>query len=296
MKVVRASCLGFCFGVKRAVDSVEALLANKSGESSNSSVYIFGELIHNNEVLDDFKARGVEQLAEGDIERVDEGSAVVIRAHGVTQNVMTALKEKGASVVDSTCPKVKLSQRLAKETSDSGGAVFLAGDANHGEVLGIASYAENAFVLLDSVEAAREWVASHSDDLITKRNAVFLSQTTFSTEAAEAIYFTLKSAIPSLKKYDTICHATRERQDALIALSEAVDGILVIGGAQSANTRRLYDSALRLVKTCALIENYRSIPEEFFALETVGITAGASTPDHLITEVEEELIRRSKSR
>ena len=301
MEVNLASVLGYCMGVRRAVETAEKALLNNPGKK----VYSLGPLIHNSSVLKNLSDKGLSILEENQIDDVEEGAFVIIRAHGVSPKVYDFLEKKNCTVIDATCPRVVGSQRNVRKYSREGYDVFLAGDKNHGEVLGIQGFAEGPFFLLqDESEVGKVCgqkagsEESRTEGRNERRNegrnegrkAVLLSQTTFSPSKFEAIADSLKEKYPdSLKVMNTICPATKERQDALIQLCEKVDAVIVVGGKASANTKRLLQTAQKYCPHCVLIETALEIPEEFFSFEKVGVTAGASTPDEDIKAVCETL-------
>lgn len=280
MKVILADVLGYCFGVRRAVDTALLTLEKNAG----CPVYSLGPLIHNQSALEMLGQKGLDVLNENEIDGIEPESCVIIRAHGVPPETLSELEEKGCQVVNATCPKVVASQKNAARYASMGYTVILAGDRNHGEVVGIAGYAGKKFILVENCAEA-EKVPSFPDD----ENAVLLSQTTFSREEFNGIAGILSGKIKNLKVMDTICSATKERQDALERLCPNADGILVVGGKNSANTKRLLQIAENNCAAAALIETAEEIPEAFFKLEKVGITAGASTPDFVIQGVVKKL-------
>lgn len=282
MEVIRAEVLGYCMGVKRAVETAgDALTQNK-----DKKVYTLGPLIHNPTALDALAKRGLGVLAENDAEKAETGSVVIIRAHGVPPSVTGQLTARGCRVVDATCTRVTASQKIAAQYAGKGAVVILAGDRNHGEVTGIAGYAGPRFVLVRNRDDAS------SLDLKDSEPAVLLSQTTFSPAEFAAIAAVLRNKCPSIHVVNTICPATKERQEALQKLCPQVDGVLVIGGRNSANTKRLLLTAQKLCAHADLIETAEEIPEKYFAMKKVGITAGASTPGEVIDEVEKRLLER----
>lgn len=283
-------------GVRRAVETAEKALLNNPGKK----VYSLGPLIHNSSVLKNLSDKGLSILEENQIDDVEEGAFVIIRAHGVSPKVYDFLEKKNCTVIDATCPRVVGSQRNVRKYSREGYDVFLAGDKNHGEVLGIQGFAEGPFFLLQDESEVEEICgqkAGSEEGRTEGRKAVLLSQTTFSPSKFEAIADSLKEKYPdSLKVMNTICPATKERQDALIQLCEKVDAVIVVGGKASANTKRLLQTAQKYCPHCVLIETALEIPEEFFSFEKVGVTAGASTPDEDIKAVCETLAsKRTRS-
>ena len=282
MKIIRASVLGFCFGVRRAVELAEKALA----ENPDKTVYSLGPLIHNENALRALEEKGLHILEEADIAGLEEGSVVIIRAHGVAPSVTDALEAKNCKIIDATCPRVKASQKMVERYSSENDYVVLTGDRNHGEVIGIAGYAGENFSQLQDFAEAQSFAISDSD----KKNVILLSQTTYSPKEFEKIESLFRSKFRNLAVMNTICPATNERQQALLELCSQVDGVLVIGGKTSANTKRLYQTAAANCKLAAHIQSAADIPNEFYNLKTIGITAGASTPDEIIEEVENGLL------
>lgn len=276
MKIIRASVLGFCFGVRRAVETAEKAIEENS--CSGESIYTLGPLVHNPIVMDSLKNRGVEVIDESCFDRLNSSSVVIIRAHGTTPVVIEKLESHNVKVLDATCPKVHLSQKRAKEWSEKGYRIVIAGDRNHGEVLSISSYSNNNYVVIENLQEAIELVPS-------ERN-VLIAQTTFSPNEFEKIKKVMMEKDPEVQVFNSICSATMERQEALVDLKGKSDGIIVIGGRNSANTKRLYETACSICGKVALIEDVSEIPSEFLEMETVALTAGASTPDSVIDNAE----------
>lgn len=295
MKVVRAKILGFCAGVRRAVVAAEKALDENKGQ-----VYTLGPLIHNPVALNKLAERNLKILVESKIPLLNSQDTVIIRAHGVPPETEEAIREKGVNVVNATCPLVTKSQKTAAEYASKGYVIFFAGDKNHGEVIGIEGYAREGakatgkplhFLLIKDVEELKHSIRELSSQKILSSDSkiVLLSQTTFSIKMFDNLQAELKSSFPNAEVISSICPATHERQDSLVELCEKVDGIIVIGGKNSANTNRLFATAQKLCKKAVLIETPEEIPSEFFELEIVGITAGASTPDDTIDAVEARL-------
>lgn len=276
MKIILADVLGYCMGVRRAVEIAADSLKN----CGSKKVYSFGPLIHNRIALENLAKKGLSVLKDEEISSVEKGSLVVIRAHGVPPAIMEKLSDSGCQILNATCPKVMASQKNAEKYAKLGYTVILAGDSNHGEVAGISGYAGKKFVLVQNKDEAEKM-----SPLLDDEKAVLLCQTTFSKEEFSQIVEKLSKKIKNLKVLDTICSATKERQDALKRICPDVDGILVVGGKNSANTKRLLQIAEENCGKAALIETAEEIPEDFFELDSVGITAGASTPNSVIERV-----------
>ena len=278
MTVIRADVLGFCFGVRRAVDWAEKALAENSGKK----VYSLGPLIHNESALKALGDKGLQIVDGEDFSIIPDGAVVIIRAHGVPPAVVEELEAKGCKIIDATCPRVKASQKMVERYSSDNDYVVLAGDKNHGEVIAIAGYAGKNFSQIQNFEEAKALKIPEADS----KNVILLGQTTYSPVEFAKITELFKGEFRNLDVMNTICPATNERQNALIELCSKVDGVLVIGGKMSANTKRLYQTAAEHCKLTAHIQTAADIPEVFFNLNSVGITAGASTPDSIIKEVE----------
>lgn len=285
MTVILADVLGYCMGVRRAVESAIASI------DKANDVYTLGPLIHNKTALNSLEKKGLKVLNENKAEDAKIGSTVIIRAHGVPPSVNEILKKRECTIINATCPRVTASQKNAARYASMNYTVILAGDSNHGEVIGIAGYAGNKFYLVQDSEDAKKLLPPEDAD----ENAILLSQTTFSPQEFEKIAEIIKEKYKNLKVMNTICPATKERQDSLLRLCPLVEGILVVGGKNSANTKRLLQTAKENCSKAALIETSDEIPEDFFKLQIVGITAGASTPDSEIEEVKNALTSHDKS-
>lgn len=300
MKIIRAKILGFCAGVRRAVLAADKAL----GENTTGRVYTLGPLIHNPVALKKLEERNLKILNENQISQLHFDDTVIIRAHGVTPEIEEALENKKINVINATCPLVTKSQKTCAEFAKEGYIIFFAGDKNHGEVVGIEGYAKKAalqankdlhFILIKDENELEKSITElkQTERLTSDSKIVLLSQTTFSIKMFESLQKKLKEYFPAARIVSSICPATHERQNALKELSSHVEGIIVIGGKNSANTNRLFKTASLLCSKSVLIENPDEIPEEFYKLNTVGITAGASTPDDTIAAVEERLMSLS---
>ena len=293
MNVIRAKVLGFCFGVRRAVELAEQALEVSGslsfacpelveGKGSVQKVYSLGPLIHNESALADLQSRGLCTVEEKDLQTIPDGATVIIRAHGVSPKVTDALEAKNCKIIDATCPRVKASQKMVERYTNQNDYVIISGDKNHGEMIGIAGFAGRNFIQIQNEEEARSVDIPGSD----KINVIFMSQTTYSPKEFEKIESIFRTKFKNLAVMNTICPATNERQEALLELCKQVEGVLVIGGKTSANTKRLYQTAKENCPHAAHIQSAQDIPQEFYSLKTIGITAGASTPDSIIRDVE----------
>lgn len=290
MKIVKAAVMGRCMGVKRAMDMAfeAANLATPAGMGTRR-VWTLGPLIHNPQAIADLARQGVETLHDDELDRVRAQDLVIIRAHGASPQLVGRLKALGADIVDATCPRVLASQKKARSFHERGFAVIIAGDRNHGEVTGILGHAPGAVVVVNAEEAAQ------AAGKIEGRPVALIAQTTIRREEYVAILAAVKAVHPELSVVESICPATEERQAALVELARQVDAIVVVGGKASANTQRLYLEAKSLGVPACHIETAAELPSDLSACHTVGLTAGASTPDALVDEVERALVDRDDS-
>ena len=282
-------------GVRRAVEMAVSLAAITEPDGR---VYTLGPLIHNPAVLHDLERRGIEILPEswGDgnslkgFEKPPRNTAVIIRAHGVSPETEEKLAVRGFSMYDATCSRVKASQNKARFLAEKGYKIFLAGEENHAEIIGIKGYvipASECFVVADPCEAGIR--ADNLYKLEPEAKTALIGQTTISPGEYSAIGREIKRFFPGLEIVNTICNATAARQEALRELCTAADALIIVGGKNSANTRRLLSLALEMGKPAWLAEKIEDIPSEIGNLKTVGLSAGASTPDSLIDEIEAAL-------
>lgn len=280
MNVIKADTMGYCMGVRRAVESAEIALK----EYKDKKVYSLGPLIHNPVALEELSKKGLNIIQENDIPSLDSSSVVIIRAHGISPQVKNLLLQRNVIIIDATCPRVTVSQNRVAEYSSNGYKVFLAGDRGHAEVEGIKGYASGEFFCIQNVKEASEIFSRNLSE-----KSLLLCQTTFSPVEFEKIAAMANDISSEIKIINTICPATQQRQDALEKLCQNVDGVIVVGGKKSANTIRLYQKATGFVKNAIHIEKASEIPDFFRNLQVVGVTAGASTPDNVIEEVIQDL-------
>lgn len=273
MKVIRAKKAGACYGVQRALD-----LARAASEG-DEAVATIGPLIHNPQVVHDLAERGVRAVAAP--EDVDAG-ACIIRSHGVVPAVRRAAETRGLRVIDATCPHVARAQKAAAELARACGRVVVVGEAGHPEVEGLVAYAREAG---GAVCVAASGADLPADTAGPGRVGVVV-QTTQTHEALESVVAELiaRGFEPEVK--DTVCFATRQRQEAAAALAGEVDAIVVIGGRNSSNTTRLAEICAAACPRTHHVEGADELDPAWFAgCATVGVTAGASTPDDQIASV-----------
>jgi 4-hydroxy-3-methylbut-2-enyl diphosphate reductase len=237
--------------------------------------------------MESLKARGIETI-EGELPPNLQDISVVIRAHGIPPQLEEALRRRGGRLVDATCPRVKASQMKARSLAGKGYAIFLAGEARHGELIGILGYAPDCITVADSAEAERAAESLYREK--PRAKTALLGQTTISPGEYEAIGEAIRRFFPGLECIDTICGATRDRQNALEELCGRTQALIIAGGRESANTRRLLAIAEKRGKPAWLVESAAELPREIFRYDTVGLGAGASTPDEVIDEIERALL------
>jgi 4-hydroxy-3-methylbut-2-enyl diphosphate reductase len=275
MKVLLADEYGFCFGVERAVEMVEEAVA--AGETVRS----LGPLIHNKQEMQRLAHEGVTAISEP--VQINRGETAVIRAHGVTPEVQSELETLASKVVDATCPFVTRVQRLASRAAAKDRHVVVVGNPDHPEMIGVKGYApDHAFVIRDETEVA---------SLPKLRHPLVVSQTTIKSktffDTAEAVKTKTDDEVEVV---NTICSATRDRQEAARALAGMVDAFYIIGGRHSSNSVKLLAVCKEQCEKSFLIETEEEINDaDLNGVETVGVTAGASTPDWLIQKIVQHL-------
>ncbi|MQL51590.1 bifunctional 4-hydroxy-3-methylbut-2-enyl diphosphate reductase/30S ribosomal protein S1 [Desulfofundulus thermobenzoicus] len=275
MQVRLASRAGFCFGVKRAIKLAEETVRERDGP-----VYCLGPLIHNPQVMQKLAAEGVQEIDR--VEKAAPGGKLIIRSHGVGPGVLDTARDRNLKVVDATCPFVGRAQSLARELASGGTPVVIVGDKRHPEVQGIVDWTGGQAVVVDGPEEARRLP-------VVEKMAV-LAQTTQPLANFQAVVDVLQEKAGQLQVYNTICHATGARQQAALELAREVDVMVVVGGAASANTRKLAALCRQSGKPAYQVETARELdPVWFKGVKVAGLTAGASTPDWIIEEVERRM-------
>ncbi|MGI6125140.1 MAG: bifunctional 4-hydroxy-3-methylbut-2-enyl diphosphate reductase/30S ribosomal protein S1, partial [Acetivibrionales bacterium] len=260
---------GFCFGVDKAVKISFEL--NYDGNK-----YTMGELIHNRHVIDQLEKKGIKAI--NNLDGVKEGDCVIIRAHGIGKDVYDELNNLKVKIIDATCPYVKRIHEIVKKEYAAGNQIIIVGDREHPEVIGINGWCEGKALII-SHESEAEQLPFYD------KKAVVVSQTTFKRAKYEDIYEVIKKKFAFVLKFDTICNATVQRQSEAEKLSKEVEAMIVIGGKNSSNTQKLYEICKENCSETYLIENADELPLLDKNVRTVGITAGASTPEKVIKEV-----------
>ena len=278
MDVKVAKSAGFCFGVKRAVDLVyeQACIPG--------ALYTYGPIIHNEEVVHDLERKGVQVIHSTDeLERLEKGR-VIIRSHGVGRETQQRLEAAGFEVLDATCPFVKKIHRIVAEHSGAGDHIIIIGNPTHPEVQGICGWCDPAHTtVIETVEEAESFC------LPEKKNLCIVSQTTYNNKKFKNLVEIIqkKGYYINICILNTICNATSERQTEARTLAGESDAMIVIGGSHSSNTQKLFEICKDECKNTYYIQTLEDLDStELRGLGNVGITAGASTPNNIIEEVQ----------
>ena len=280
MKVILAQHAGFCFGVRRAVGLVEENLALGEGP-----IYTYGPIIHNESVVGDFERKGVTIMKEGDEPGAYPPGTVIIRSHGVSRAVKESLLASGHRIVDATCPFVEKIHKLVHEHSAAGERVLILGDKTHPEVQGIVGWiCGEDYDIINSLEEIEDYTPSDDKKLF------LVAQTTFSHQKFQEMVKRLNQKGCDMFVCNTICNATEERQKEAARVAGDVDVMVVIGGKNSSNSQKLYGICRGKCEKTIFVQTAEDLDGHLGlfgqgAVETVGITAGASTPKHIIDEV-----------
>ena len=279
MEVTVANSAGFCFGVKRAVDTVYEQI-----EKGQKPVYTYGPIIHNEQVVEDLAARGVQVIrSEEELERITEGT-VIIRSHGVPRRICDKIKAQGLTLVDATCPFVRKIHRIVEQESEKGNHIVIIGSEPHPEVEGIKGWASGPVTVISTEEEARSFVPENG------KNVSIVAQTTFNYNKFKDLVEIFSKKSYDISVLNTICNATEERQTEARTLAGTVDTMLVIGGRHSSNTQKLYEICKEECKNTYFIETLVDLDTKpFQSFGRVGITAGASTPNKIIEEVQKHV-------
>ncbi len=276
MKILLANPRGFCAGVERAIEVVDRLLRQKG-----TPLYVRKEIVHNKAVVDDFRSRGV--IFVDDLDEIPDGQTVVFSAHGVSPQVRQEANRRGLSAVDATCPLVtKVHQEVIRHV-EKDREMILIGHAGHDEVLGTMGEAPNRINLVTNVQDVASLTFPEGCEI------AYSTQTTLSVDETQEIVTALKLRFPNLiepEKSD-ICYATQNRQDAVKSLVEkGIAHLLVVGSQSSSNSRRLCEVALNLNVPATLIDGPEDLNQEVLkGVKILGLTAGASAPEHLVQAV-----------
>lgn len=277
MEIIKAKSAGFCFGVKKAMEVVYQQL-EQAGELP---IYTFGPLIHNEEVVKELEAKGVKVIEnQQELENLTEG-IVIIRSHGVSREIYQIMEKNGLTCVDATCPFVKRIHRIVEAESARGKRIVIIGNAGHPEVEGIKGWCNLPATVLEGTEEAQNFTSDPEEKIC------IVSQTTFNYNKFKDLVEIFVKKGYDISVVNTICNATEERQTEAQEIAAKADAMIVIGGTHSSNTRKLYEICKNECENTHFIQTlddlHLDLPK---SVGLVGITAGASTPNNIIEEVQ----------
>lgn len=264
--------IGFCFGVKRAIEMAEAAL------KKNKPIYSLGSVIHNSQVVGDLARKGLKVIK--DIDEV-RGGTVVVSSHGTSPRIAKRITDSGARIIDTTCPFVLNAQRIAGSLSDKGYTVIIVGDRKHPEVKALVDFVKGRVLVVKGYEEIKRLKLKSGEKIGV------ISQTTQSTaNFLKVVKAVLEKKPKAIRVVNTICKDAEERQAAARDLARSVDLMVVIGGKQSANTKRLYEVCRSVLKNSHLIEKEGDLKSSWFKdVKKIGVASGASTPGWIIEKV-----------
>ena len=277
MKVIKAKTAGFCFGVKRAVDTVYEQVEKCGGRQ----IYTYGPIIHNEEVVKDMERKGVTVLrSEEELDALEDG-IVIIRSHGVEKRIYDKLNARGIGIVDATCPFVKKIHDIVSEQSAQGKYIVIIGNPEHPEVRGIRGWAGERACVIQNSDDAENFSPDKNEKIC------IVSQTTFNYNKFKDLVEIISEKSYYVSVLNTICNATKERQSEAESIAETVDAMIVIGDKHSSNTQKLFEICRGACNNTYYIQTLDDLDlNQLGSVETVGITAGASTPNNIIEEVQ----------
>ena len=278
MEVLLAKSAGFCFGVKRAVEQVYEQI-EKGGP-----IYTYGPIIHNEEVVNDLAKKGVQVInSEEELQSLKEGT-VVIRSHGVPKRIYDRIEENGLSCVDATCPFVKRIHKIVQKESEEGRQIVIIGNAGHPEVEGIMGWAKGPAFVVESAEEIEKIPLKQDSTLC------IVSQTTFNYKKFKELVEIIEKKSYDVSVLNTICNATEERQTEARAIAKEAEAMIVIGGRSSSNTQKLFEICKKECENTYYIQTIKDLDlTRLKSTDNVGITAGASTPNNIIEEVQKNV-------
>ena len=279
MEVILAKTAGFCFGVKRAVDTVYK-------EAGKKNVYTYGPIIHNSEVVNDLKKKGVKVInSREELEALEEGT-VIIRSHGVAREIYDLIHEKGLELVDATCPFVRKIHKIVEKAGNDGDQVIIVGSEQHPEVQGIKGWCTGEVHIISDAE--------QFEGINLNKPTTLVSQTTFNYKKFQDLVEILNKKGYDIGVCNTICNATEERQLEAKSIAKGVDAMVVIGDKQSSNSQKLYEISKKECENTFFVQTLRDLDLKLFeSTGKVGITAGASTPQKIIKEVHASMTEKS---
>lgn len=279
MEILVAKTAGFCFGVKKAIE--------KANSQDGERIFTYGPIIHNKQVVEDLKRKGISVIEN--LEEVNEKDRIIVRSHGISKAEYDLIEKKGATIVDATCPYVKHIHKIVEQKYSEGYKIVIIGDENHPEVKGINGWCNNSALIINNEEQLKD---------INKNlgKICVVAQTTYNQKKWFMIVGELIKNAKEILIFNTICSATDERQSEAITLSKQVDLMIVIGGKDSSNSRKLFEICQENCKKALFIEDENELNlEELNNINKIGITAGASTPDYTIKAVVEKINNLTKT-
>ena len=277
MEVILAKTAGFCFGVKKAVDTVY------NEVKKGGFIYTYGPIIHNEQVVSDLADKGVVIIEDASSVTKDKSGTVVIRSHGIAQDKFNLLNNSNMTVVDATCPFVKKIHNIVREKSSEGEQVIVIGSKDHPEVCGIIGWCSDnkPAVVIENHEEALNYSGNINDKI------TIVSQTTFNYNKFQELVEIFTKKGYDVNVVNTICNATSERQREAREIASKVDAMIVIGSGKSSNTRKLYEICSKECNNTQYVQTVDDLDTASFgSVASVGITAGASTPNKIIEEVQ----------
>lgn len=274
MEVILAKTAGFCFGVKRAVDTVYEQI------ETGKKIYTYGPIIHNEEVVKDLEAKGVTVIETLDELKNCEAGTVIIRSHGVSKAEYNFIKEHNFEIVDATCPFVKKIHNIVEQESEAGKHIVIIGSKEHPEVQGIMGWSKTDATVIENVQETVEFEPKQDEKLC------IVSQTTFNYKKFHKLVEIIQKKVYNVIIVNTICNATSERQVEAKQIATEVDSMIVIGGKTSSNTQKLYEICKEECKNTYYIQTAKDLETVQLEGDVIGITAGASTPKNIIEEVQ----------
>ena len=280
MEVITAKNAGFCFGVKKAVDMVES----QAKENTGKNIYTYGPIIHNEEVVKSLEEKGVHAVrSKEELNKIacDTNNVMIIRSHGISKAEQDELIKKDFEIIDATCPFVKRIHNTVREESEKGKHIIIIGNKNHPEVEGIMGWSTTPPTVIESLEEV--------DDIKFEKDTSYcvVAQTTFNHNKFKEIVEKIQTLGYDVNVVTTICNATYERQSESRKIAAKVDTMIVIGDTHSSNSKKLYEICKEECEDTHFIQTLDDLNLDLTkSVRLVGITAGASTPDYIIEEVQ----------
>lgn len=269
MEILVAKTAGFCFGVKKAIE--------KANSQDGERIFTYGPIIHNKQVVEDLKTRGIDVIEN--LDEISEKDRIIVRSHGISKSEYELIEKKGATIIDATCPYVKHIHKIVEQKYSEGYKIVIIGDENHPEVKGINGWCNNTAIIINTEDQL--------NNITTNLGKIcVVAQTTYNQKKWFIIVGELIKKAKEILIFNTICSATDERQSEAITLSKQVDLMIVIGGKNSSNSRKLFEICQENCKKALFIEDEKELNlEDMNDISKIGITAGASTPDYTIKAV-----------